>query len=993
MDRKHILTVFAAAMLAAAPVTAASAPQPREFRQAVRLYQNGMYQSARSLFEAVSRESGDILSEGYAVLCSARMRTEGYQSLISQYLDRHPESILSGQLHYQLGLDFFDAQDYQSAKDEFMMFSKEALLKEQLSEYMFKRAYCDFGMYEYADARSLFSAVEKMPFSDYTAPSRYAIGYIDYSENDFESAEKWFRLSAKDPRFKEHSEYYILECRFMDKDYTYVTSNGPEMYEAVPEERKPHLARIISESFLVLGNTDKAKEYFEKNSVSSEEKNRADYFYAGSVLYATKDYAGAIENFTKMGALTDSLGQTAAYELGNAYLQTRNKVAAMEAFKQASALSFDSAIQEDATFNYAKLAFDLNQDGSVFADYIERYAKSKRGDDIYSYMALSKLVSHDYAGAVEAYDKIDDLSQDMRSNYMKANYLRANQLISNGSWRDAIPCLQAAAFYTGRRDPFNQLSRYWLAESYFKSGKYADAEKIYTDLYNTSALDGKLEGRNLAYNLAYSYFSQEDFDSASKWFDTYVAAGRGDFLKDAAVRRADCDFARKDYKAAAASYESVLARYSDPDDVYPYYQLGLVYGLTGEKKKRVEALSRVKGASSSSLLYPEAMYELGRAYVDSGDNAGAQECFETLSRESKDATFVARSLIELGMISRNASRNDAALEYYKRVVEDCPRNEYTEDALVAIESIYQSKGEPETYLAYISGIGAGGEKSEAEKEEIYFNSAEQVFVSGNYQKALTAVDKYLEAYPSGSRVTEAYYYAAESYKYLGQKENAADYYARVLLRSDVLVLMEASALNYAELSYGLEHYADAYNGYSRLSEVARIEDNLRTARAGMMRSAYRAHDLAGAVAACDAVLADGSADAATAREASYLKAKSLLAGSRRDEAFEILAAIAADPSTDEGAEAAFMLVQDTYDKGSFDKVESMVYDFSAKAGGQNYWLAKAFIVLGDAFAEQDNLQQAKATFESVRDGYEPQGPEDDVLDNVRMRLEKLSKLM
>ena len=71
----------------------------------------------------------------------------------------------------------------------------------------------------------------------------------------------------------------------------------------------------------------------------------------------------------------------------------------------------------------------------------------------------------------------------------------------------------------------------------------------------------------------------------------------------------------------------------------------------------------------------------------------------------------------------------------------------------------------------------------------------------------------------------------------------------------------------------------------------------------------------------------------------------------------------------------------------------MVYDFSGKAGGQNYWLAKAFIVLGDSFAEQDNLAQAKATFESVLNGYESQGADDDVLDNVRMRLDKLNEMM
>ena len=108
------------------------------------------------------------------------------------------------------------------------------------------------------------------------------------------------------------------------------------------------------------------------------------------------------------------------------------------------------------------------------------------------------------------------------------------------------------------------------------------------------------------------------------------------------------------------------------------------------------------------------------------------------------------------------------------MVEKLPRNEYTEDAMLAIESIYQSMGEPESFLAYSESVGDGSRKTDAEKEQIYFNSAEQVFLSGNYQKALTSLQKYFDAYPSGTRATEAYFYQAECYNALGQKEGDSD---------------------------------------------------------------------------------------------------------------------------------------------------------------------------------------------------------------------------
>lgn len=87
-----------------------------------------------------------------------------------------------------------------------------------------------------------------------------------------------------------------------------------------------------------------------------------------------------------------------------------------------------------------------------------------------------------------------------------------------------------------------------------------------------------------------------------------------------------------------------------------------------------------------------------------------------------------------------------------------------------------------------------------------------------------------------------------------------------------------------------------------------------------------------------------------------------------------------------------MLVQDSYDRGEFEQVETKVYAFADAGSGQTYWLAKCFVVLGDSFMERDEIEQAKATFESVRDGYTPVSDEDDVLDNVRMRLKRIEEM-
>jgi len=168
-----------------------------------------------------------------------------------------------------------------------------------------------------------------------------------------------------------------------------------------------------------------------------------------------------------------------------------------------------------------------------------------------------------------------------------------------------------------------------------------------------------------------------------------------------------------------------------------------------------------------------------------------------------------------------------------------------------------------------------------------------------------------------------------------------------------------------------------------------MDQNKKTAQTGMMRSAFRGKDYSSALVSADRVKNDKNSSPALVRESDYVKAKSYLATSQRDKAFEILNHLSQYPSTDEGAEATYLIIQDAYDQGNFSKIQDKVFDFAEKADGQNYWLAKAYIVLGDTYVENDNLSQAKATFESIMDGYEPYGSGDEILDNVKMRLERL----
>lgn len=1000
MTMKKILAAFSAAILSSFAAYAVGDGGPDidavrhagEFRQILGLHDNGMASRSRRLFRELDGKSWKSDPEGYAILNEASMEVPGYEARMARFIEEHPYSALVSQIRYIHALNLFDRQDYAGAGAVLETVPPSHLGRSMHDEYLFKKAYCDLEAGNYDRALLRFTEIDKRSFSDYTAPARYSVAYINYMEKNFHEALEWFEKASDDRRFRDISNYYIMECRFMLKDYAFVTKNGDEMYKSVPDDRKAHLARIISESWLVAGDAAKARKYYELSAMLTDRvRTRADWFYSGSVMYAVKDYRGAVECFGNMPSRTDSLGQIANYQMGYSYIQIKNKVAALDAFKAAATVSFNPEMSEDAYFNWAKLAFDINNDSSVFQDYIKKYPDREKDDRIYSYIAVAALHNRDYAAAVDAYGMIDELDESMKSNYMKANYLRAAQLVANGSYRLAVPCLKVAAYYSARGSRFNQLTRFWLAESYYRSDRFDEALDVFTELYNASALYGMPESGLVPYGIAYCHFKKADYPNALKWFGTYASGRSAKYRKDALERSGDCYFIAKDYKNACTAYDAVLNDYYDVNDIYPYYQSALSYGLSGKQENKIALLSKVFGASPEADFYPEAMYELGRAYVGRDDDENAFKCFRTLADSVKDSSYIARAYIEMGSLSRNQSQFNEALGYYKTVVEQMPSSGYADDALAAIEAVYRTKNEPEEYIAYIETLGMGGSKTDAEKEEMIFGSAEQIYLAENYQRAIVSLQSYKDKYPDGQHVSKADFYMAECYKNLGKYEQACDCYERVIA-DGTGSFVELSMLNFSDLSFKMERWEDAFGGYSSLYSSARLENNRNVALAGMMRSAYRGRNWQEALKNADKVLFDASADAVLRREAEYIKARSYMATSRRQEALELLGKIAEDVTDGYGAEAAYLIILDCYDRGDFEEVRNKAYAFADAGSGQNYWLAKIYIVLGDSFAEEGELAQAKATFTSIRDGYKPESQDDDVLDNVRIRMAKLEEL-
>jgi TolA-binding protein len=97
--------------------------------------------------------------------------------------------------------------------------------------------------------------------------------------------------------------------------------------------------------------------------------------------------------------------------------------------------------------------------------------------------------------------------------------------------------------------------------------------------------------------------------------------------------------------------------------------------------------------------------------------------------------------------------------------------------------------------------------------------------------------------------------------------------------------------------------------------------------------------------------------------------------------------LATQPKSAEGAEAAYRVIEMEYRVGRTDVAEEAVYALADSQTTHSYWVAKAFITLGDIYRDKGDDFQARATYRSVVDGYSP--ADDGIVAEARQRIEKL----
>jgi TolA-binding protein len=308
-------------------------------------------------------------------------------------------------------------------------------------------------------------------------------------------------------------------------------------------------------------------------------------------------------------------------------------------------------------------------------------------------------------------------------------------------------------------------SLYLLANSYFRTGSYADAEKVYREISEKYPAAENI--REVNYALAWSLFQQKKYNDAYKIFnflseeDDQIA--EKSFLWKAEARR----YAGKETEAFEL-YKKFLERY--PESPYTgqiQYQMGVIY--FGDKKPDVSERYLLSALKSNDKRVRANAYTLkGEIELNKKDYQAARNSFMQVPElADKGDKIVSRAYLGLGTVSYYLKDYKNGIEYLTKVSTDDPEFERNKVNYYLAENLYAA-GKYQDAIARYNNI------SQDDRElfgKAIYGKAYCYLNSGRYDQAAAQFSEFLKKYPNNKNAQDARIRLADSY--YGNKNYAA----------------------------------------------------------------------------------------------------------------------------------------------------------------------------------------------------------------------------
>lgn len=957
----------------------------RDFHMGVSLFQNGKYSAAKRSFTRVERLLEDdnvyIRSESmyYKAMCDVMLYHKNGASALRDFVETYPQSNRVNEAYLQLANFEYDYSRFRSAYSYYQMVDADELdhRGEEFDRYCFRAGYSAFMCKKYADAKLYFSRLIDRE-GRYRVVSTYYYAYILYSEGYYQASLDAFEKIMEDPSFSSIVPLYMLQCYHMLGDSRKVLEMGPELMHSAGEKRAAEIGRLVGEAYYKEGMYREAIPYmnaFYRNSATLPDAEGR--YILGYSYYRIGYYDSAAVFFQGVLPLhpEDALRQSALYHLAYCYIRQNRKKFAMDAFAQAAQVrGVNPAVEEDALYHHAQLAYELGftpyqTSIKVLEDFLERYPNSAYAKRIYSYLVRMYLTTKDYDQALASLRKIPVRNQELNVAEQRLLFNKGVEAYLRRAYGTALDyfgqCVRLAY-----EPALTAKASFWQGECCFAGKKYEQALSYYRKFLSSDLSVSLPEYGSALFSAAYAAMEVVNYPLALKYWDQFLSSRPTGtdvrLVAEAWARQGDCFYMMEDYGAALESYAKAGEKSYVPADYLPL-QMALCQGALGNYDRKIAILSDMESRYPESSSKAKVWQELASTYLMTDQSEKALLYYRKLRDHQPGSASSLTAWSKMGLIYYNQGNNQQALDCFKVVAQANPSSEEGRQALVSIRNIYMGMNQVDKFFAYVEQL-PNMKVGQVEQDSLTYLAAENFYLDEDYVQALAGFKKYLDTYPEGIFMVDAWKKVSDCAQKVGDKENLKASYAK--LSQLKIPEAEESSRKLADIYYGDKEFKPALGYYVKLETLATSVENTVAARMGKLRC-YRALGEIKELVACalDILRTDGVSEMEI-DEARYFIAKAAPSIGEKELAMQQYEALVGSKNPDYASEAKYVILEQRVKGGFYDEAEKMIFEYISGSAVNDYYLAKTYLLWADIYYQKGNMLQAKQTLQSIIDNYE-----------------------
>ena len=887
---------------------------------------------------------------------------------LKAYLQAFPYTTFADEVKFMQGvLQVEKGQNKQGLKT-LESIDVKALTRPHQLDYTFYRGYGYLMMKDYHKASIYFGQLSKGD-SRYATRGKYYYGYCLYKEQKYEQAMPVFKQLENEPAYSKSVPYYLVQIEYALGHHEEAVTRAETLLREHPEAlNNSELHRILGESYYLKGDYQQSighlKEYHKAATENKEELLRNDIFMLGLASYQLGEYEDAVTYLKQVKQEQDTISEAACLTMGNAYVQMAMPEQAKLSYQAAASYGLTPEIKEEASYNYTLCTYEsssaLGESVRAFNDFLHQFPNSKYENKIYQLLSDALMQSKNYAAAISVLDSIDNPTPKMLQTKQYLRYQLGADNFLQGKMQESINWMTEVINHQDDSPNYTTEAYYVRAEANYRLRNYKACE---SDLKTFFLRADVRQSNNYAiarYLQGYCYFSQQQYDKAQEIFSSYidVALATEPTYADALNRIGDCYFNARQFSQAISYYSQVSKLQASGAD-YALFQRGYALGLQHKYAEKISVMRELTTRYPKSDYADDGVYEIARAQLQQEDERGAILTYEQLLANYPHSTLARKASLERAMLYRNLHQNDQAIAAYRQTIEKYPATEEAYTALDALQALYVETGNVSEYVNFTKQLAKMNMNVTTQEDSLLYAAAEMQYMQASYQKATVALSNYITQYCSGGRYcTTARYYLADSYYRLGKNGEALAQYA-ILAEMNANPYQEEAATRVAEICYDKGDFSCAIEGFYRLQALASNRENMLIARLGILRCSQALGRHQAAIDVADMILGDLPISEEMRNEALYGRAKAYIALNQWSNAQADLKTLSTEVRTAQGAEAKYLLAQSYFEAKDLNAAEAQVMEFTQMNTQQQYWLARALILLSDINRERGEYFQAR----------------------------------